>query len=333
MARKGAAAFMRCRTSAAPRRRSPACHARLHAEGCSRRNRPGFRRFRLIAAAARLSRNPLDLLKQPAGEGWIVSHIPRTPGGSSPGHREKAAVKLAHAANPVVVLGGGALHAGSAASEIAENLGAIILTTTAGKGAVPENHPLCHGYRLSQLAAQQLLKDADVVLCAGSELSETDFWGSDFVLDQGLIRIDIDASNLARPHRADIAILADSATALAAIARQLPKADHAARRATKEKQVRERLTAEPGKDEDLRKLLRKTLAVIRDALPADTVVASDMTQIAYAANEIFPIYEPRSWLHPVGFGTLGFALPAGIGAKFGCPRQAVAVMIGDYGIQ
>ena len=43
--------------------------------------------------------------------------------------------------------------------------------------------------------------------------------------------------------------------------------------------------------------------------------------------------EPRTWLHPVGFGTLGFALPAGIGAKFGCPDKPVAVMIGDYGIQ
>src|SRR5438552_2636738 len=58
-----------------------------------------------------------------------------------------------------------------------------------------------------------------------------------------------------------------------------------------------------------------------------------MTQIAYAANEIFPVFEPRSWLHPVGFGTLGFALPAGIGAKFGCPGKPVAVMIGHYGIQ
>ena len=75
------------------------------------------------------------------------------------------------------------------------------------------------------------------------------------------------------------------------------------------------------------------LAVIREALPPETVVASDMTQIAYAANEIFPVERPRTWLHPVGFGTLGFALPAGIGAKFGKPDTPVAVMIGDYGLQ
>jgi thiamine pyrophosphate-dependent acetolactate synthase large subunit-like protein len=87
-------------------------------------------------------------------------------------------------------------------------------------------------------------------------------------------------------------------------------------------------------DEDpLRAMLRKVLTVIRDSLPEETVVASDMTQIAYAANEIFPIHRPRTWLHPAGFGTLGFALPAGIGAKFGVGATPVAVMIGDYGIQ
>ncbi len=58
-----------------------------------------------------------------------------------------------------------------------------------------------------------------------------------------------------------------------------------------------------------------------------------MTQIAYAGNEIFPVSQPRTWIHPVGFGTLGFALPAGIGAKFGVGDRPVAVMIGDYGIQ
>jgi thiamine pyrophosphate-dependent acetolactate synthase large subunit-like protein len=58
-----------------------------------------------------------------------------------------------------------------------------------------------------------------------------------------------------------------------------------------------------------------------------------MTQIAYAANEIFDVEVPRSWLHPVGFGTLGFALPAAIGAKAGLPDRPVAAILGDYGFQ
>ena len=58
-----------------------------------------------------------------------------------------------------------------------------------------------------------------------------------------------------------------------------------------------------------------------------------MTQIAYVANEVFPVYEPHTWIHPVGFGTLGFGVPAGIGAKFGKPKTPVAVLVGDYGFQ
>ncbi|HYN00392.1 MAG TPA: thiamine pyrophosphate-dependent enzyme, partial [Aestuariivirgaceae bacterium] len=58
-----------------------------------------------------------------------------------------------------------------------------------------------------------------------------------------------------------------------------------------------------------------------------------MTQIAYAANEIFDVDVPRAWIHPVGFGTLGFALPAAIGAKAALPQRPVAAMLGDYGFQ
>lgn len=275
---------------------------------------------------------PLDLLKVPAGPGWTAHRMPKLPQPAAE-QIEEAVERLAKAKSPVILLGGGALGAGKAALAIAEKLGAPIITTTAGKGAVPGTHPLCLGYRLARPSGQKLLRDADVILCAGSELSETDFWDSGFILDTGLIRIDLDPMTLARPHAADIAILADAAQALDAIAGSLPASDHGARRKANEKAVAALLAAEATEDDPLRKMLRKVLAVIRDALPPETVIASDMTQIAYAANEVFPVFEPRSWLHPVGFGTLGFALPAGIGAKFGCPGKPVAVMIGDYGIQ
>jgi 5-guanidino-2-oxopentanoate decarboxylase len=295
--------------------------ARAFAAFASQRPRPAYLEL------------PLDLLKVPAGDkGWAAHKTPKLP--QAPAHQiEEAADRLAKAKSPVILLGGGALSAGKTALALAEKLGAPIITTTAAKGAVPGTHPLNLGYRLASPSGQKLLRQADVILCAGSELSETDFWESGFLLDKGLIRIDLDAMTLARPHAADIAILADAAETLDAIARSLPSADHAARRKAAEKSIAATLAAEPAEDSALRKVLRQVLAVIRDALPPETVIASDMTQIAYAANEIFPVFEPRSWLHPVGFGTLGFALPAGIGAKFGCPDKPVAVMIGDYGIQ
>ncbi len=64
----------------------------------------------------------------------------------------------------------------------------------------------------------ELLKKSDAILCAGSELSETDFWNDDVVIDHDLIRIDIDADAIARPHRAEVAILGDAQLALEAIA-------------------------------------------------------------------------------------------------------------------
>jgi thiamine pyrophosphate-dependent acetolactate synthase large subunit-like protein len=86
-------------------------------------------------------------------------------------------------------------------------------------------------------------------------------------------------------------------------------------------------------DDELRTTLRTALEAIRQGLPEEAIVASDMTQIAYAANEVFPMDRPGRWLHPVGFGTLGYGLPAAIGAKVGQPEAPVAALIGDYGFQ
>jgi thiamine pyrophosphate-dependent acetolactate synthase large subunit-like protein len=153
-------------------------------------------------------------------------------------------------------------------------------------------------------------------------LSETDFWNDDVVIERNLIRIDIDASIMGRPHTAEIAILGDAREALEMIAAGV-----------KTRTGEAKASFDLGEADALRAMLAQVLDVIRAALPQETVICSDMTQIAYAANEIFPVSRPRTWLHPVGFGTLGFALPAGIGAKFGVGDTPVAVLIGDYGLQ
>ena len=283
--------------------------ARAFANFASQRPRPAYIEI------------PLDLLKEPAGDGWVARGLPEI-APPPPAALAKAIAKLNGAKRPVIVLGGGALHGGTAALAIAEKLKAPIVTTTAGKGAVPEDHPLCLGYRMGRPECWELLEKSDAILCAGSELSETDFWNDNVVIDHDLIRIDIDADAIARPHRAEVAILGDAKLALEAIAQGVTE-----RKGTAAAKLPE------GDADALRRMLTKVLDTIRAALPPETVVCSDMTQIAYAANEVFPVSQPRTWLHPVGFGTLGFALPAGIGAKFGVGARPVAVMIGDYGLQ
>ncbi len=285
------------------------CIARAFANFASQRPRPAYLEI------------PLDLLKEPAGDGWTARGLP-TLASPSQAQVARAVEKLNGASRPLIVLGGGALHAGAAAIRIAERLKAPIITTTAGKGAVPADHPLCLGYVMGREGAWDMLASSDAILVAGSELSETDFWNDDVVIGHNLIRIDIDPAALGRPHNAEIAILGDCGEALAAIAA-----------AVSEKPGASSASFDLGEPDPLRAMLTKALAVIREALPPETVICSDMTQIAYAANEIFPVSKPRTWLHPVGFGTLGFALPAGIGAKFGVGETPVAVLIGDYGIQ
>jgi 5-guanidino-2-oxopentanoate decarboxylase len=234
----------------------------------------------------------------------------------------KAAEMLNTAKRPMIILGGGALAAGAAALQIAEAISAPVLTTVAGKGAIPAGHPLCWGYCLLSPDVQKLLLQSDCVLAVGTELSETDFWNTEVRLDGNLIRIDIDPSSLARPHAAKLPILGDAQQALVALA-ALAKPRKAIE------------TAKPTNPEsnEFQMMLSKILTTIRDSLPEETVIASDMTQIAYAANVVFPVMKPRTWLHPVGFGTLGFALPAAIGAKLGVGAKPVVALVGDYGLQ
>jgi 5-guanidino-2-oxopentanoate decarboxylase len=263
---------------------------------------------------------PLDVFKAPASGEWVAQVCGLRP--SAPSHQILEAVRLLKSATrPFVILGGGALQAGAAALQIAEAIGAPILTTTAGKGAVPADHPHVWGYRLSYPDTQAALQASDCILAVGTELSETDFWAGSFRLAAPMIRIDIDPDVLAKPHRSTVPILADATTTLQSIAHFFggQKLCHAKVPALI--------------DAPLRQVLSKALGVIRDALPEDTVIASDMTQIAYAANDVFPVSRPRTWLHPVGFGTLGFALPAAIGAKFGVGKTPVAALAGDYGFQ
>jgi 5-guanidino-2-oxopentanoate decarboxylase len=285
------------------------CVARAFSHFASSRPRPAYIEI------------PIDVLKQPAGAGWTarkIGNLPHANGQSI----DAAAVKLSAATSPTIIAGAGALQSGPAIIDIARMTGATIITTTAGKGAVPAQQPQNWGYCLSDPDVQAIIAASDCVLAVGTELSETDLWTSDFAIFKNLIRIDVDPSSLARPHAAEIGILADANTALVAIAAKLtPRKPSAA-------------IAQPVHPaSDLRKVLAKILVTIRSALPSETVIASDMTQIAYAANEIFPVEHPRTWLHPVGFGTLGFALPAGIGAKLGVGKTPVACLIGDYGLQ
>ncbi|MBV8497205.1 MAG: hypothetical protein JO361_10525, partial [Gammaproteobacteria bacterium] len=75
------------------------------------------------------------------------------------------------------------------------------------------------------------------------------------------------------------------------------------------------------------------LGVLRASLAAEALVFTDMTQIAYLGNFAFTSERPGAWFHPCGYGTLGYALPAAIGARIAEPRRPVVALAGDFGFQ
>ena len=124
----------------------------------------------------------------------------------------EAAQLLRQAKRPLVVLGGGAQHAGASARAVIEKIGALAATTINGKGILPPDHPLSLGSTLPQPPVLEELTHADVVLAVGTELGETDtlLFDSRLRLGGKVIRVDIDPEQLTRNVLAEVAILSDS---------------------------------------------------------------------------------------------------------------------------
>jgi thiamine pyrophosphate-dependent acetolactate synthase large subunit-like protein len=245
---------------------------------------------------------------------------------------------LAQGARPLVIAGGGARHAGAELRRLVERLDCPLVTTAAGKGVLAEGHPSNFGTSLPYRPIQQLIADADVVLAVGTELGETDmYFTTRLPLGGLLIRIDVDPVKLSDQYAADVCLWSDARGALHAINQTLAgrpqdtKAPAGWRTAIGGAE-KYRAEIDAGMDSKARAQWI-ALRAIKTALPWDGVVFSDMTQIAYLGNYAYPVENPGQWFHPSGYGTLGFALPAAIGAKISSPARAVIALAGDFGFQ
>ncbi|HJN48868.1 MAG: 5-guanidino-2-oxopentanoate decarboxylase [Pseudomonadales bacterium] len=237
----------------------------------------------------------------------------------------EAAQLLRTADKPLLILGGGAVDAGEAALKLVNRLEAPVINTVAAKGVIAASHPLCLDDTLAFKPVRELINDADVVLAVATEFSETDRYGDERPLRMKgkLIRIDIDPEQLVRNHKPWLSILSDAGTALAAISARLDAGSGSSGTA-RVKQVK--------KDLQQYQNHRLFLQKLRQILPDDCIIAGDSTQPVYAANSFFPVEQPRCWITSVtGYGTLGYALPAAIGAKLALPERPVICIVGDGG--
>ncbi len=241
--------------------------------------------------------------------------------------------QLKTAKNPVLLYGGGCVDVDSDAKRLAELIDAPTFLTINAKGLLPPGHSLSLGSNQSLEAGRALIGEADLVLAIGTELGETDY---DIVFDGGfringtLIRIDCDAQQLQRPFRADIAVLADAQMAISGLCERLENAtalDHqAAQRVAEVKQAM--IAAMPTSFKGQNALLK----LFRDEIK-DVIIVGDSTQPVYSGNLGFEALTTRRWFNSsTGFGTLGYGLPAAIGAMIGSKAPVIS-LIGDGGIQ
>ena len=274
---------------------------------------------------------PRDVLAETVKEDWKARRAPSLPM-PDPSAIEEAADRLAQAKRPLILVGGGAVGTREALTAIAERIGAPVLTTNAGKGILPESHPLSLGCSIVQEASQQALADADVVLLAGSEVAAGDHFLSKLDISGDIVRIDLDPMELTSMYSAAVPIQADARAAMRALSSGLAARKPASQRAAGELRVRDVLARNGAKMTNLEKQHARVWKILRCALPMNTMVMGDASQIVYTGSYAMPMEMERCWYYSGTYCSLGVALPMAIGAKIGAPDRPVVAVAGDGGI-
>ncbi len=243
----------------------------------------------------------------------------------------ESAVKLIrNANNPIILVGSGALHASDAVLKLAEVLQAPVGAFRGGRGVVSEDHVL----GVSSVAAHDLWRDSDVLIGIGTRLEMPYMrWSNPMgavvnpLAPPHLIRIDIDPLEMTRlvPHAG---IVADSNEGTRALTKALKA--HYKPRPTALSDIAYSKDWAKEKVQEIKPHV-DYLKVIRAALPRDGFFVEEISQIGFASQFAFPVYEPRTYV-TCGFqGNLGFGFQAALGVKAGNPDKVVISVTGDGG--
>ena len=248
-----------------------------------------------------------------------------------PDKHEEIAGLLEKAEKLLVIVGGGAKNASTEIRLLLENTKAASFSTYAGRGIINDDNDLYFGATLARSDSRDDFAEADLILAIGTTLSEVDLWRDELGHGCKLIRIDIDPEQLSDQHKSDFKIMADAKTFVAGLNSKL-RPEHLTSE-WKRDEIKNKRAMYRNQVDSERPGILPFVDALEEILGEDTIIYSDMTQFAYVAKEVFPMYKPAKWHHPYGFGTLGYALPAAIGGKIGKMDKPVIAIMGDYGFQ
>ena len=243
----------------------------------------------------------------------------------------RVAELLRNSKKPLFIFGGGAAAAAAAARRVVELTQGAVFATTAGRGLIPREYPLNFGGFLAREESAAALASADLLIVAGTSLSEVDVWRDELGHTAPMVRVDIESGVAFQGEPGSIPVVGDSKLFFEMLGSELSNIRQESEWRTDEvSRIRNSMRASC---ESERPDVPPAVNALASSMPEDAIVYSDMTQFAYSATELIDMRSPGKWHHPSGFGTLGYALPAAIGGKIGRPDADVIAVAGDYGFQ
>jgi acetolactate synthase-1/2/3 large subunit len=255
---------------------------------------------------------------------------------------KEAARYILAAHQPILYVGGGILKARAAEAlrELAELTDIRVVTTLMARGAFPDDHPLCLGMpgMHGNYTAVTAMQKSDLLIALGSRFDDRITGRLDgFAQDAKIIHVDIDPAELGKVRRPDVPIVGDfrliieelitAIRDLQAGGTEAP--DRSAWTSTLSGwQEKYPMAYEPQQEGDALKP-QMVLEHLRDSTPDDTILCSGVGQHQMFASQYWKFNHPYTWVNSGGLGTMGFSIPAAIGAKVGRPDKMVWAVDGD----
>jgi acetolactate synthase-1/2/3 large subunit len=251
-----------------------------------------------------------------------------------------AARLINEARRPVIYAGGGILKARAAEAlrELAELTGIPVVTTLMARGALPDDHPLALGMpgMHGNYTAVTSMQQSDLLIALGSRFDDrvTGKVGA-FAPEAKIIHADIDPAELGKVRRADVPIVGDCRMVIEELTKAV-RAEQDKSAPPDLSEWRDRLD-EWKRDFPLHYEQQEggpvkpqyCIEMLRDHTPDDTIVVAGVGQHQMWASQLWRFHDPYTWINSGGLGTMGFAVPASIGAKVGKPERMVWAVDGD----
>lgn len=254
---------------------------------------------------------------------------------------------LINASKPLFYVGGGIMLADAAEElrELVDHLSIPVAHSLMGKGAVSDDNPLTLGMTgfWGTKFINDKCKEADYILALGTRFAEADSssWESEYTFNfppTKLIQIDIEPSEIGRNYPVEIGVVADLKQALTVLNRV---AKELVPNGLQNDELKQEIIAnrEEFKNSNLKYITdnsfpmkpQRILEEVREVLPRDAYITTDVGWNKNGVGQQFPIYEAGTVLTPGGFATMGFGAPAALGAKIAQPDKVVVSLVGDGG--